>query len=86
MPLAKEGFWQWGGVSRGLSVTYLKPVPEGMTVLVGCEVVSLGKRLAVIKGWMREWDVEKNEVKGPVLTLCEHGKVDIGGLPVKVKL
>ena len=63
----------------------MKPVAEGMTVLVGCEVVSIGKRLSVTRGWMREWDEERREVKGPVLCSCEHGKVD-AGLPAIVKL
>lgn len=44
-PLAQKGFWEFGGVSRTLSVTYLKPVKLGGVVRVECEVRSIGKRL-----------------------------------------
>jgi uncharacterized protein (TIGR00369 family) len=70
-PIAKPGYWQYAGVSRGLSVTYLKPVPEGEKVLVESEVVSAGKRMCVLRGTMRR------ESDGEVLALCEHGKVSI---------
>jgi uncharacterized protein (TIGR00369 family) len=70
-PIAKPGYWQYAGVSRGLSVTYVKPVPEGESVLVESEVVSAGKRMCVLKGVM------KRESDGEVLAVCEHGKVSI---------
>ncbi|KAH8774869.1 HotDog domain-containing protein [Hyaloscypha finlandica] len=70
-PIAKPGYWQYAGVSRGLSVTYLKPVPVGEKVLVDSEVVSAGKRMCVLRGTMRR------ESDGEVLALCEHGKVSI---------
>jgi acyl-coenzyme A thioesterase PaaI-like protein len=54
-----------------LSVTYLKPVPEGEVCLVESEVVSAGKRMSVIKGTL------KRESDGEVLAVCEHGKVNI---------
>jgi len=44
-PMSKPGFWEYAGVSRTLNVTYLKPVPVGETVIIECEVVSIGKRL-----------------------------------------
>lgn len=44
-PLAKEGFWDFGGVSRTLSVTYMRPVPVNIKVLVECTVMQIGKRL-----------------------------------------
>ena len=38
--------WQIGGVSRVLSVSYLRPVFIGEKILISCEVVgSLGRRL-----------------------------------------
>jgi len=63
-----------------------------MVCVVGCEVVNLGGRLAVIRGWVREIDaawvhakqasakVSVEEVlgkcKGNLLAVCEHGKVN----------
>jgi len=70
-PIVRPGYWQYAGVSRGLSVTYVRPVPEGEKVLVESEVVSAGKRMCVLKGVM------KRESNGEVLAICEHGKVSI---------
>ncbi|TVY14461.1 Acyl-coenzyme A thioesterase 13 [Lachnellula arida] len=70
-PIAKEGFWAYSGVTRTLSVTYLRPIPEGETVLIEAEVVHAGKRLCALKGVM------KRESDGAVLTTCEHGKASI---------
>ncbi|TVY37625.1 Acyl-coenzyme A thioesterase [Lachnellula subtilissima] len=70
-PIAKEGFWAYAGVTRTLSVTYLRPIPEGETVLIEAEVVHAGKRLCALKGVM------KRESDGAVLTTCEHGKASI---------
>lgn len=44
-PLATVEGWRFGGVSRNLNVSYLRPVPVGTVVDVVCEVVSLGKSL-----------------------------------------
>lgn len=57
------------GVSRNLSLTYLKPVPVGEKVLVECEIVSAGKKLCHLKGRM------KRASDGVVLATCEHDKV-----------
>lgn len=76
-PLAAPGFWQFGGVSRGLSVTYLRPAPSkgGEEVVIECEVLQIGKRLATIKGEMKER--KKGGEIGEILALCEHNKVSI---------
>ena len=42
--VAKEGFWEFGGVSRTLNVTYLKPIVQDMVVVIECRVRSVGKR------------------------------------------
>lgn len=44
-PLSKASGWHFGGVSRNLNVSFLRPVPSGMTVHVVCEVANLGKNL-----------------------------------------
>lgn len=44
-PLAAPGYWEFGGVSRMLSVTYLRPIPRGTEILIVCEVVQVGKAL-----------------------------------------
>ncbi|KAI1297821.1 HotDog domain-containing protein [Xylaria venustula] len=72
--MSRPGFWQYGGVSRTLNVTYLRPVPVGTTVDIECEVVHAGQRLSSLRGVMRA--VTNDGSKGPVLTICEHGKVN----------
>lgn len=44
-PLSTRDFWHFGGVTRTLSLTCLKPVPGGEVVYVDCEVQGIGKRL-----------------------------------------
>lgn len=44
-PASKRDFWFFGGVSRTLSVTFLRPLKIGMEVLVECELVQIGSRL-----------------------------------------
>lgn len=43
--VAREGAWQMAGVTRSLSVTYLKGVPVGEEVDVVAEVLNAGGRL-----------------------------------------
>ena len=45
MLIAREGAWQTSGVSRNLSVMYLKAIQVGEEVEVISEVVSVGARL-----------------------------------------
>lgn len=70
-PLAREGFWQFGGVSRTLSVTYLRPATPEMDIAVECEVLQMGRRLTVIKGQMRDRST------GSVLSIAEHHKASV---------
>ena len=50
-PLAREDFWHFGGVSRVLSVTYLRPTKTGTRVVVECEVLQVGKRFGMYRHW-----------------------------------
>lgn len=71
--ISKPGFWMSLGVSRTLNVTYLRPIPVGTTVDIDCEIVHAGKRMCALKGTMRSVD-DAGKI-GPVLAVCEHGKV-----------
>lgn len=44
-PIAEPGWWEFGGVSRTLSVTYLRPSVVGTRVVVRCVVRNVGARL-----------------------------------------
>lgn len=82
MPLvlvSRPGFWRQLGVSRNLSVTYVRPAPCGTTVLIECQVVAVGARLCALRGVMRRED------NGQVISTCEHGKVNTDP-PVKAKV
>lgn len=70
-PLAKEGFWVFGGVSRTLTVTYLRPVREAMELLIECEVLQQGRRLTTIRGQIRD------RSDGSLLSVAEHNKASI---------
>lgn len=70
-PIARPGYWAYAGVSRTLNVTYIRPIPEGETVLVESEVVHAGKRLCSLSGVM------KRERDGAVMATCEHGKGEV---------
>lgn len=43
-PAARSGWWEFGGVSRMLNVTFLRPVRLGLQVLIECEVLQIGQR------------------------------------------
>jgi len=73
--VAREGFWDSGHVSRTLNCTYLRPAPEGTTILVESEIVHLGKSLGQMKGVMRRKD------DGAICYTCEHGKAKVDFKP-----
>jgi len=70
LPVAREGFWDTGHVSRTLNCTYLRPAPCGSRCTVESEVVHLGKRAGMLRGVIR------NE-KGAICYTCEHGKAAV---------
>jgi acyl-coenzyme A thioesterase PaaI-like protein len=71
LPLAlimRPGVWEMLGVSRTLSISYLSPANVGDGVLIECEILQVGKRLATIRGVM------KKVKDGAIVATCEHGK------------
>ncbi|KAH0841234.1 hypothetical protein AYO21_06885 [Fonsecaea monophora] len=64
---ARPGFMDLGHVSRNINMTYLRPIVEGATVRVVCELVAAGRTLANMKGEML--------VDGKVCVTCLHDKV-----------
>lgn len=44
-PISNKDFWEFGGVSRSLNVTYLQPILQGMVLRIECMLRSVGKRL-----------------------------------------
>ncbi|KAH8691348.1 putative thioesterase family protein [Talaromyces proteolyticus] len=56
MAVSKPGMFQYGGVSRNLNVTYLRPLPLNTDMRLICEVVQMGRRLALLKAEIRRVD------------------------------
>lgn len=73
--IGKRDFWINGGVSRTLNVTYLRPAPEGEDLLLDCEIVHTGKKLALLRG------VIKRESDGAVISTCDHDKAAVPTKP-----
>lgn len=75
LPLAfitRPGYWDMLGVSRTLSISYLSAARVGDEVVVECEILQVGKKLAAIKGVMRK------KKDGKIIATCEHGKYSAG--------
>ncbi|KAG4281973.1 hypothetical protein FPRO06_10877 [Fusarium proliferatum] len=70
-PLSRKGFWEFGGVSRNLSVTYIRPAPAGREILVECQVLHIGERFVTIRGQMRDKE------SGALLSVAEHSKASV---------
>jgi len=69
--IGKPGFWDNLGVTRFLAVTFFRPMKEGTEVVLECEVVAAGKRMAQVRRMMR--------IKGgKVCASCLHEKVQAG--------
>lgn len=56
MATSRPGMFQYGGISRNLNVTYLRPLPLNVELRLICEVVQMGRRLALVKAEMRRVD------------------------------
>jgi len=70
-PVAREGFWDTGHVSRTLNCTYLRPAPMNSECTVESEVVHLGKQLGMVRGVIRR------KSDGAICYTCEHGKARV---------
>lgn len=68
--VSKPGFFQLGGVSRHLDVTYLRPVPVGTRVKLVSKVVNIGKRLALMRSEIVRVDT------GAVCMVSDHEKAN----------
>lgn len=66
-----EWFWQYPGVSRILSVTFLKPIPVHTTLRVETVITGIGKRVASIQAILRDHN------SGDILCTGQHDKVNI---------
>lgn len=72
----KGSAWLDGGVSRVLTVNYIRPATEGEMLLCECEVTHVGKRMAMTRGILRR------ERDGAIVSTCEHNKSVVeGGKP-----
>ena len=67
-PLARVGYWEFGGVSRTLNCTFLRPVGHGVEVDVMAEVIQVGKALATIQCRIQR------KADGVVCITGEHNK------------
>ncbi|KIX97124.1 uncharacterized protein Z520_07238 [Fonsecaea multimorphosa CBS 102226] len=75
---ARPGFMDVGHVSRNINMTYLRPVLEGATVRVVCELVSGGRTLVNMRGEII--------MDGKVCVTCLHDKVFLRPPPESSKL
>lgn len=73
--ISKRGAWLNGGVSRVLTVTYLRPAPEETELELETEVVAAGKSLAMLRG------VLKRASDGAPISTCEHNKAFVPTKP-----
>ncbi|KAJ5273210.1 hypothetical protein N7478_008335 [Penicillium angulare] len=68
--VSQPGKFGFGGVSRNLKLTYLRPVPMGSQARMVCEIVHVGKRLALLRA-----EIQKVE-NGDVCVVGEHEKAN----------
>ena len=73
--IGKRGGWINAGVSRTLTVNYLRPAPEGTELEMECEVVAAGKTLSMLRAVLRRAD------NGAAISTCEHNKVAVASKP-----
>ncbi|KAL4931296.1 PaaI family thioesterase [Aspergillus undulatus] len=84
LAVSKPGFFQLGGVSRHLNVTYLRPVREGEKVRLRASIVNVGKRLALLRGEIVKVIPGGGEGEGEVCMVCDHEKANTDPGPGKL--
>lgn len=72
--MAKPGFLDAGHVGRVIAISYLRPVPLGMTVIVECEAIAAGRRMANVTGKLKTQD-------GRTCVFSSHDKAILAGKP-----
>lgn len=75
MGIGKKDFWLNGGVSRVLTVNYLRPAQVGTEMELDAEVVAAGKNLALTRA------ILKRASDGVPVSTCEHSKVAVPSKP-----
>nr|XP_001399449.2 thioesterase family protein [Aspergillus niger CBS 513.88] len=75
--LSKPGLYSYGGVSRNLKTTYIRPVPAGTEIRVVCELVHMGKRMALLRAEIQKLD-------GSVCVVAEHDKANSDPADIKI--
>lgn len=75
MAIGKKDVWINGGVSRVLTVNYLRPAPLGEELELETEVVAAGKTMALLRAVM------KRARDGAAVCTCEHSKVTVPSKP-----
>ncbi|KAJ5758728.1 hypothetical protein N7520_005884 [Penicillium odoratum] len=68
--VSSPGKFGFGGVTRNLRLTYLRPVPIGTEARIVCEIVHVGKRLALLRAEIQKADT------GDVCVVGEHEKAN----------
>ena len=75
MAIGKRDFWINGGVSRVLTVNYLRPAPEGTELELEAEIVAAGKSLSMLRAVLRRAS------DGAPVSTCEHNKAAVSSKP-----
>lgn len=68
--VSTPGKFQFGGVSRNLRTTYLRPVPQNTEIRLVTELVHVGRRLALLRSEISRVD------NGQVCVVGEHEKAN----------
>jgi len=68
--VGKPGVFSYGGVTRGLRLTYLSPIPVGTEMRLICEVVQMGRRMSLIKAEIFR------VIDGVLCVVAEHEKAN----------
>ena len=68
--VSRPGLFSLGGVTRNLKLTYLRPIPLSTDARLICEVVHVGRRLALVRAEIRRLD------NGDICVVGEHEKAN----------